>query len=204
MKIVAVYSFNRGKDVVEAQFHNELHEIKQAITEVDAAEARVKESREKTMPGRMLYSPVALNFALLDNRLYKQGWKKPRIDYRTAVPETGEEYKGFIEGDGVKNGLGLEIQFGKYAFLGWDVLGKMPIFAQRNYFSAGVEVVPMRSFIRGQMSTGIGCFEQIKGILEYRGASNLDIPVLLLGIAPDVSGDEQPTLVQDEVVADVQ
>ncbi|HEX6799357.1 MAG TPA: BglII/BstYI family type II restriction endonuclease [Ktedonobacterales bacterium] len=195
MLIVATYSFNRGKEVVESQFRDELEEIQAAIANVDAAAARIKESLELTMPGRMLYSPVALNKALLDEQLYKQGWTKPRIVYHTTVPETGEAYSGFIEGDGVKNGLGLEVQFGKYAFLGWDVLVKMPIFAQRGYFQAGVEVVPMRSFVRGWMSTGIGCFEQIRAILEYRGVSNRDIPVLVLGVgtSASVTGEEQPT-----------
>lgn len=191
MLIVATYSFNRGKEVVESQFRNELEEIQAAIAHVDAAAARTKQSLERTMPGRMLYSPVALNKALLDEQLYKQGWTKPRIEYHTTVPETGESYNGFIEGDGVKNGLGLEVQFGKYVFWGWDVLVKMPIFAQRGYFQAGVEVVPMRSFVRGWMSTGIGCFEQVKAILEYRGVSDRDIPVLVLGVGASVAGEER-------------
>jgi hypothetical protein len=204
MRIVAVYSFNGGQEAVETKFANELAEIKSAIANVDASAARTKQSIEVTMRGRMLYSPVALNRALLEERLYKQGWTKPRITYETTIPETGETYRGFIEGDGVKNDLGLEVQFGKYAFLGWDVLGKMPIFAQRGYFSAGVEVVPMRRFVRGQMSTGIGCFEQIKAFLEQRGASNLDIPVLVLGIAPDEIGREEPELMQEDMPPDMQ
>jgi hypothetical protein len=179
----------------------ELKEIEDAIANVDASAHRTKESREVTMPGRMLYAPIELNKALLDRTLYMQGWTKPRINYSTTVSETGEHYTGFIEGDGVKNGLGLEVQFGKYAFLGWDVLGKMPIFAKNDYFSAAVEVVPMRIFVRGQMSSGIGCFEQIKAILEYRGVSDLDIPVLLLGIAADLTGPAQGALLTDQEVA---
>jgi hypothetical protein len=198
MQIVATYSFNDGGPFIDTHFSNELHEIKEAIYSVDADAAKTKTSREVTMQGRMLYSPIGLNRALLDDRLYQQGWTKPRIDYETTVPETGLTYRGFIEGDGLKNKLGLEVQFGKYAFLGWDVLGKMPIFAQRGYFTAGVEVVPMAKFRRGQMSTGIGCFEQIKALLEYRGVSDLDIPVLILGIAPDIVGVEQPVLFGEE------
>jgi len=198
MRIVATYSFNNGGPFIDQHFPNELREIKEAIYSVDAAAAKTKASREITMQGRMLYSPIELNRALLDNRLYPQGWTKPRITYGTTVPETGLTYRGYIEGDGLKNKLGLEVQFGKYAFLGWDVLGKMPIFAQRGYFTAGVEVVPMAKFRSGQMSTGIGCFEQIKALLEYRGVSNLDIPVLILGIAPDEIGIEQPVLFGEE------
>jgi len=202
MRIVARYSFNNGGSVIETQFPNELREIEEAIASVNASDARTKTSKEITMEGRLLYSPKDLNKALGDNRLYKQGWVKPRIRYETTVPETGKTYKGYIEGDGLKNRLGLEVQFGKYAFLGWDVLGKMPIFAQRGYFDAGVEVVPMANFRRGQMSTGIGCFEQIKAILEYRGASDLDIPVLILGVSPDEIESQKPLLIGDESTLD--
>ncbi len=143
MKIEAMYSFNQGQTVIEVQFPTELAEIIAALADVDAASAKTKQSQEVTMPGRMLYSPVALNRAILTDRLYQQGWTKPRVPYETTIPETGEAYKGYIEGDGLKNGLGLEVQFGKYAFLGWDVFGKMPIFARLKVFTAGVEVTPM-------------------------------------------------------------
>jgi len=204
MKIAAMYSFNQGQAIVEAQFPAELAEVMAALAHVDAASARTKQSQEVTMPGRMLYSPVALNRAILTDRLYQQGWTKPRALYETTIPETGETYKGYIEGDGVKNGLGLEVQFGKYAFLGWDVFGKMPIFARLNVFTAGVEVTPMRSFVRGRMSTGIGCFEQLKAMMEYRGVSNVDIPILVLGVAPDHSDQGEAGLADEDLPPDVE
>lgn len=97
--------------------------------------------------------------------------------------------------DGVKNGVGLEIQFGKYAFMGYDILSK-PIFAAKGMIDCGIEVVSMKSLSTGKlsetvlveeatgyrMSTGVSFFEQIKADLEARGAADLDIPVLILGI----------------------
>lgn len=198
---MARYSFKDGQETIRQRFAGELQEIEAAIARVDAEVCRTKTSREVTMAGRLLYSPKALNKALLDDTLYKQGWKKPRIKYTTTVPETGGTYSGFIEGDGLKNGLGLEVQFGKYSFLGWDVFGKMPIFAQHGHFSTGVEVVPMHSFSRrGVMSSGIGCFEQLKVMLEERGVSDLDIPVLVLGIAPDIALPIPPNGAESEVM----
>jgi Restriction endonuclease BglII len=202
MDIVAEYSFKKGREIIVTQFPEQYDEVCSAIREVDAETARVKKSREITMPGKLLYSPIALNNALLRDRLYQRGWKKPVLRYQTTVPETNESYSGYIEGDGEKGGLGLEVQFGKYAFLGWDIFGKMPIFALRNYFQAAIEVVPMASFSRRkQMSSGIGCFDQIKAMLELRGESDLDIPVLVLGIAPDRTtppGDKMLTEEDDE------
>ncbi len=168
MEIIAEYSFNDGHDVIQGWFLAEYNEVCSAIREVDAEAARVKKSREVTMPGRLLYSPVALNKAILSERLYKQGWQKPTLRYQTQIPEIDQSYQGYIEGDGEKNGLGLEVQFGKYAFLGWDILGKMPVFAMRDYFQAAIEIVPMASFSRRkQMSSGIGCYEQIKAMALF-------------------------------------
>jgi hypothetical protein len=61
------------------------------------------------------------------------------------VEESGSEHNGFRAMDGVKDGVGLEIQSGKYAFMGYDILSKMPIFAARGTIDCGIEVVPMKS-----------------------------------------------------------
>jgi hypothetical protein len=186
VRIVAAYSFNNGQQLIERDFVAELDEIKAAIAGVDAAAARNKESKERDRMGRILYKPGDLNRAFLQEQLYRQGWLHPRVAYKVGGQAMGYEHSGYIEADGIKNQLGLEVQFGKYAFLGWDILGKMPILTSKGYIRAGVEVVPMKSLV-GDMSSGIGHFEQIVGILELRGVTSKDIPVLILGIAPDLT-----------------
>jgi hypothetical protein len=173
MRVVDRYSFKNGLEILKKEKPDELSEVIDAIKHVDAEKCKTKVSKEKTMPGKMLYSPKALNKEILDNFLYKKGWSKPKIPF--------ERPGSFIEGDGVKNGVGLEVQFGKYAFLGWDIFGKMVIFARHEHYKYGIEVVPMAS-LRKKMSTGIGSFEQITNILEKRGKADLDIPVAVLGV----------------------
>lgn len=60
MKIAAKYSFNGGADMVGNEFADELAEIVAAIESIDAESHRTKKSKEKTMPGRMLYSPQSI------------------------------------------------------------------------------------------------------------------------------------------------
>ena len=43
-------------------------------------------------------------------------------------------------------------------------------------------VTPIEDFAN-QMSAGLSCFEQFVWDLEQRGVSNIDIPVLIMGIA---------------------
>lgn len=173
MDVLEVYSFKRGLEVIKENHPDELKEIVEAIRNVDSKVMKTKVSKEKTMPGRKLFSPIALNKAILKDYLYNRGWSKPKIAL--------DEGSSFIEADGVKGDLGLEVQFGKYAFLGWDILGKMVIFAENGNYKAGVEVVPVKSLQR-QMSTGVGSFNQIVNILEKRGVADKDIPILILGI----------------------
>ncbi len=84
--------------------------------------------------------------------------------------------------DFVKNRLGVEVQFGKYAFMVYNVCAKMTIFNKLGVIDAGVEIVPVKEFAN-QMSTGVSYFEQFIWDLEHRGISDIDIPVLILGIA---------------------
>jgi hypothetical protein len=51
-----------------------------------------------------------------------------------------------------------------------------------NIIDVGVEIVPVKDFA-DDMSTGVSYFEQFVWDLEHRGVSNIDIPVLILGIA---------------------
>jgi hypothetical protein len=57
----------------------------------------------------------------------------------------------------------------------------MTIFHNLNVIDAGIEIVPVKSFA-SRMSTGVSYFEQFVWDLEHRGVSDIDIPVLVLGI----------------------
>lgn len=81
----------------------------------------------------------------------------------------------------VKNKLGVEVQFGKYAFMAYNVSAKMTIFHNHGIIDAGVEIVPVKK-MADQMSSGVSYFEQIKWDLENRGEADIDIPVIVLGI----------------------
>ena len=187
MKIAGIYSFNNGKEVVESKYNLEFSEIKNIIYSIDSERCRTKISREKIMPGRKLYNPKELNKAFTEE-FAKQNWKRYRIEctysseYYTEDFHPAEKPKSaFREIDFVKNRLGVEVQFGKYAFMVYNVCAKMTIFHNLNVIDAGIEIVPVKSFA-SRMSTGVSYFEQFVWDLEHRGVSNIDIPVLVLGI----------------------
>ncbi|MDM8564760.1 BglII/BstYI family type II restriction endonuclease [Candidatus Halobeggiatoa sp. HSG11] len=79
--------------------------------------------------------------------------------------------------------VGVEVQFGKYAFMVYNVCAKMTIFSKLAGIEVGVEIVPIKD-LADEMSTGVSYFEQFVWDLKNRGVSNIDLPVLILGIAP--------------------
>jgi len=193
MQIVAQYTFNNGKRYLLKHHRPELNEVKDVISSVVGSRLKTKISKEKTMKGKALYNPKALNKEF--RRLFeKKGWKTgklARIPVKTYVPEICKEHKGFREMDAIKSGVGVEVQFGKYAFMVYNVAAKMTIFFKQGLIDCGIEIVPMLS-LASEMSTGVSHFEQIKTDLEMRGVSNIDIPVLILGI--DVARPRQQPL----------
>jgi hypothetical protein len=83
--------------------------------------------------------------------------------------------------DFLKEKFGVEVQFGKYAFMVYNVCAKMTIFNKLNFINAGIEIVPIKQFA-DEMSTGVSYFEQFIWDLEHRGVADIDIPVLIFGI----------------------
>ncbi|MCS6906472.1 MAG: BglII/BstYI family type II restriction endonuclease [Anaerolineales bacterium] len=187
MNIAGVYSFNRGESVLTSQYPAELEEVKQVIAAVDGTKCKTKTSRERTMPGRTLYNPRALNKAF-KREFGLRGWEKHKVecDYSTEyyMPgfAPGNSPRGaFREMDFVKNRVGVEVQFGKYAFMVYNVCAKMTIFHKLGVIDAGIEIVPIKLFAE-EMSTGVSYFEQFVWDLEHRGVADIDIPVLVLGV----------------------
>ena len=97
----------------------------------------------------------------LDSRFApKNGDEYPYMHIVRMTADSGHWLPLQSEMDGIKNKVGLEIQFGKYAFMGYDIFSKMIIFKNLKYIECGVEIVPSSELVK-QMSTGVSSFEQL-------------------------------------------
>ncbi len=193
MRIAGIYSFKDGKDAITKQYRLQLEEVLQVIESVDAERCKTKVSKEKTMKDKLLYSPQSLNESF-KKQFAGRGWINHKViaeyskDYYvpgyTPPAPSGREQAPFRDMDFVKSKLGVEVQFGKYSFMVYNVCAKMTIFAKLGVIDCGVEIVPVKAFAE-EMSTGVSYFEQFVWDLEHRGVSDIDIPVLILGIDTD-------------------
>lgn len=204
MIIAGVYSFNKGREILEATYSAELAEIYEVIASIDSEQHRTKINNEKTMMGKLIYSPPSLNKAF-KQAFNATGWGSHReaciyptqyytAEYQPPIPSPRKP-DAFREMDQVKNKVGVEVQFGKYSFMVYNVAAKMTIFRKLGVIDVGVEIVPIKAFA-ASMSTGVSYFEQFVWDLENRGVADIDTPVLILGIMSKTTPQIPPSEVE--------
>lgn len=156
MRIVETYSHLNGEEYLIACQPSLYKEITDVIAAVDASGCCTKRSREKTMPGKWLYSPKELNkdFARHFNAA---GWNETRYAYYVTTNRAQMEemitlpikeqkkylmkrgvdspIKSYKQTDFVKNQIAVEVQFGKYAFVAFDLFVKHLLFYSGGYHS---------------------------------------------------------------------
>ncbi len=178
-------------------------EIEAVIRNVSAAACLTKVSKEKTMPGKLLYSPTELN-RCFKAELKKRGWGEVRTDYwvtddwqliRKTISLPASEQKRLIEAehkrairsynqtDFQKERVAIEVQFGKYSFIPYDLFVKHMAFYVGDKIDVGIEILPMKS-MQEQMSSGPGYYEGTLYDIARQGRGVPAVPLVLIGIEP--------------------
>ncbi len=211
MKVVARYSHLNGEEHLVVHKKGLLEEIESVINKVDAEKCKEKVSKEKTMRGKILYSPPLLNKAFKEGFDSHPGWESVTYRYcvttdramldriatlpldqqRDAIRSTGvhKPLESLKQTDFVKNKVAVEVQFGKYAFVAYDLFVKHMLFYSGYVIDVGIEILPMKSMLIDpaggrRMSTGIAYYEgEVYNVLRH-GRSNPPVPLLILGIKP--------------------
>lgn len=201
MKIHAIYSHLNGHEHILVHKPALWNEIEAVITGIDAEKCRTKISSEKTKRGRTLYSPVDMNIAFTKS-LGRLGWKESRTHYwvtsdhrliRRTLTLPPDQQKLEIEKanktpiysynqtDFVKDRIALEIQFGKYSFVAYDMFVKHMAFFVGDIIDVGIEILPMKD-LQSQMSSGVGYYEGGLYDLIRQGRSSPAVPMVVVGI----------------------
>ena len=107
--------------------------------------------------------------------------KQDQIDLITKNGFT--PFGTYNEVDFVKDRVAVEVQFGKYFSVQYDLHVKHTFFYQRDDIDVGIEIIPMHSLMR-QMSSGVPWYENELTNIVREGKSNPTVPIILLGIVP--------------------
>lgn len=203
MKIGAMYSHLNGFEWIQYHQKEMWTELTGIIENINAEDYRSKVSKEKTMRGRRLFSPAGLN-AKIKTDFERQGWFESRTNYwvtdnynliskimhlsadeqKVIIEESGRTaIKSYNQTDFVKNRIAIEVQFGKYSFIAYDLFVKHLAFYVGDTIDVGIEILPMKS-MQSEMSSGPGYYEGALYDLARQGKGVPAVPLVLIGIEP--------------------
>lgn len=202
MKIAQKYSHLNGEEYLIVHHKSNYDEIIEIIESIDVDSFLTKISKEKTMPGKMLFSPAELNESFKE-KFVKLGWNEKRYQYyistdRKKIPkllelpydkqeayliESGETLPihSYKQTDFVKDEIAVEVQFGDYASAAFDLFVKHLLFYSGGLINLGIEILPTKK-MQSQMSSDVAYYEgEVYNVLRH-GRSNPPVPLLILGI----------------------
>jgi len=203
MNLIETYSHLNGLEYLLVHKPELWNEILEVIGRVDANRLRTKISKEITMVGKALYSPKNINFAF-KKYLSDCGWQESRVSYwvtrsekliRRTLQMSPAEQKAEIEAEGeeairsynqtdfVKDRVAIEVQFGKYSFVAYDLFVKHLAFYIGDHIDVGIEILPMKS-MQKDMSSGPSYYEGELYNVIRQGRGVPAVPLVILGIAP--------------------
>lgn len=203
MKICETYSHLNGLEYLIVHKLHLWQEIQEVIITVDAEACKTKKSKEKRMVGKLLYSPVDMN-SNFKELLVKTGWEESRVSYwvtkdeklvRRTLSMPAKKQKEEIEGAGespiysynqtdfVKERVAIEVQFGKYSFVAYDLFVKHLAFYIGDQIDVGIEILPMKS-LQSQMSSGVAYYEGELYNVIRQGRGVPAVPLVIIGITP--------------------
>ncbi len=203
MKIVETYSHLNGLEFLLVHKKKLWGEIKTVIKNVDARACKTKISKEKTKKGKRLFSPVAMN-SEFKRLLQKSQWEESRVSYwvtkseklirktlsmpsdeqKKEIVDAGEiPYFSYNQTDFVKDRVALEVQFGKYSFVAYDLFVKHLAFYIGDKIDVGIELLPMKE-LSSQMSSGVPYYEGELYNVIRQGRGVPAVPLVILGIKP--------------------
>ena len=204
MKIAKKYSHLNGEEYLIVHKNNLYKEIKDVVKEIDANNFKNKISQEKTKSGNSLYSPKELNkefekkfsarnwgesrysyYITLDRELMEQSILMPTNKQRKFLQDNGEKSPiySYNQTDFVKDKIAVEVQFGKYSFVAYDLFVKHMLFYSGGVINLGVEILPTKK-MQVEMSSGIAYYEGEVYNVMRQGRNSPPVPLLIIGIEP--------------------
>lgn len=201
MEIVETYSHLNGLEFLLVHKPKLWSEVQKVIADIDSDACKTKVSKEKTMKGKLLYSPIDMNKSFKEKLKYIN-WNESRVSYwvtkdekliRKTLTMPPEEQKKEIEGAGdspifsynqtdfVKDRVAIEVQFGKYSFVAYDLFVKHLAFYIGDKIDVGIEILPMKS-LQSQMSSGVAYYEGELYNVIRQGRGVPAVPLVIVGI----------------------
>lgn len=136
--------------------------------------------------------------------LSSAGWDESRVSYwvtknekiirktltldakeqKKEIEEAGESpIYSYNQTDFVKERVAIEVQFGKYSFVAYDLFVKHLAFYVGDKIDVGIEILPMKA-LQAQMSSGVPYYEGELYNVIRQGRGVPAVPLVIIGVLP--------------------
>lgn len=203
MRLVEFYSHLNGYEFICVHKPALWMQIEHVIASVDANACKTKKSKEVRTKGATFYSPIEMNkrmdagfrgfdweerrtryWVTRDARLIRRTMTLPEPDQKIEIEKTGARaILSYNQTDFVKERIAVEVQFGKYPFVAYDLFVKHMAFYVGDIIDVGVEILAMKE-LQQEMSSGVGYYEGELYNLIREGRGVPAVPLVLIGVAP--------------------
>lgn len=211
MKIAYTYNHLNAKEYLIVNKPKQLEELEECIKSVEA-NSYLKISCDKQHIGQVYYNQSSINNKIKE-LLNANGWFEKKIAYYVTGDEettriivhmdNQEAQKAEIEKrsltaydtsnqvDFVKDKIAVEVQFGKYFSVAYDLHVKHTFFYLRNDIDVGIEIIPTHDMML-QMDTGVAWYENEVTNVIREGRNNPTVPICIWGIEPETLVSIEP------------
>lgn len=164
---------------------------------------KTKVSKESRSIDKLLFSPADMNKAMAVS-FSTRGWSERRTSYwvtsdaklirktmhlpaaqqKIAIEDAGlQAISSYNQTDFVKDRIAVEVQFGKYSFVAYDLFVKHMAFYIGDLIDVGVEILAMKE-LQSDMSSGPAYYEGELYNLIREGRGVPAVPLVIVGVAP--------------------
>lgn len=154
-----------GKYSKDSVYQKMIQEIKEAILETPAE--LIKECKEAKRLGKMLFSPIHLNQKFKTSMVMRY-WQ---TSYKYAKNGMKREI------DFYKNGVGVELQLGKYTYGLYD-FHKFGVYYAESMIDFGIIILPSHKMTK-KMSSGVG---SARSLIRGLKAERFNFPFAIIGL----------------------
>lgn len=199
-----IYNHLNAEEFLIVKRSAQWQQILDAIESIDANQF-LKISNDKTRKGEVLYNQVAINDEF-KRILGSSGWNEMKTEYyvtgdistskdivrekdaevqKRTIEERGHTaFSTYNQVDFVKDRIAVEVQFGKYFSVAYDLHVKHTFFFLRDEIDVGIEIIPTHAMMR-RMDTGVSWFENEVTNVIREGRNNPSVPIVIIGIEPE-------------------
>ena len=168
MKIMETHSIWNGLEYMYIQRLELWKEVENIIQSIDANEYIIE-----TKDNQIYYNVNMISY----------GFRERLLSYQWSESAREITEKSYNQTDFVKNRVALEVQFGKYAFVAYDLFVKHLAFYIGDHIDVGIEILPMKT-LQSQMSSGPSYYEGELYNVVSQGRGVPAVPLVIIGIEP--------------------